>query len=131
MTSHNKITSYPSLSNSLNTLPNATSMSNIPLHSNLYSNYGQESQAKLQRALNSKSGAAPPYPTASYMMPPPSGGDPHSIMMRGKPVIKKMNGFTFNLASSFPGATSFIDLSLLSAGLCRTPCIACHIASQV
>ncbi|KIK64000.1 hypothetical protein GYMLUDRAFT_241223 [Collybiopsis luxurians FD-317 M1] len=89
MASHNKITSYPSLSNSLNTLPNATSMSGIPLHNNLYSNYAQESQAKLQRALSSKSGPSSPYPpSASYMMPPPSGGDPHSIMMRGKPQKK-------------------------------------------
>ncbi|KAJ3968528.1 hypothetical protein EV361DRAFT_925443 [Lentinula raphanica] len=57
------IIAYPSLSSSLNMLPQATSMSSIPLHANMYTNCVQESQsqAKLQKALdrNKKSSIAP------------------------------------------------------------------------
>ncbi|KAJ3797512.1 hypothetical protein GGU11DRAFT_65604 [Lentinula aff. detonsa] len=83
------IVAYPSLSSSLNMLPNATSMSNIPLHANMYTNYAQESQsqAKLQKALDRKSqtqsSTAPLSPYSSSHSS--SSSDAATLMMR-KPV---------------------------------------------
>ncbi|KAJ3725049.1 hypothetical protein DFJ43DRAFT_1157610 [Lentinula guzmanii] len=80
------IVAYPSLSSSLNMLPNATSMSNIPLHANMYTNYAQESQsqAKLQKALDKKSQTqsltAPLSPYSSSHSS--SSSDAATLMMR-------------------------------------------------
>ncbi|KAJ4473990.1 hypothetical protein C8J55DRAFT_518636 [Lentinula edodes] len=80
------IVAYPSLSSSLNTLPNATSMSNIPLHANMYTSYAQESQsqAKLQKALDKKSqmqhSTAPLSPYSSSHTSPSC--DAATLMMR-------------------------------------------------
>ncbi|KAJ7457183.1 hypothetical protein B0H11DRAFT_2063146 [Mycena galericulata] len=53
MSTSNKkgLVAFPSVSSSLNSLPRATSMSNVSLHPNMYKQRAQESEAKLQHAF--------------------------------------------------------------------------------
>ncbi|KAJ3845385.1 hypothetical protein F5878DRAFT_206080 [Lentinula raphanica] len=86
------IVAYPSLSSSLNMLPNATSMSNIPLHANMYTNYAQESQsqAKLQKALDKKSQTqSSNTPLSPYALSHSSPSSDNATLMMRKPVSAK------------------------------------------
>ncbi|KAJ7708374.1 hypothetical protein B0H17DRAFT_1032335 [Mycena rosella] len=53
MSASNKkgLVAFPSVSSSLNSLPRATSMSNVSLHPNMYAQRAKESEAKLQHAF--------------------------------------------------------------------------------
>ncbi|KAF5364947.1 hypothetical protein D9758_008135 [Tetrapyrgos nigripes] len=82
------IVSLPSLSYSLNTLPNATSMSNVSLHPSMFAPIAKDSEAKLQKAFLTKTGSslqAPNMQPASYAMPPSHPQYDAALMMR-KPV---------------------------------------------
>ncbi|KAF5339583.1 hypothetical protein D9611_011413 [Ephemerocybe angulata] len=81
------LVSLPSLSSSLHTLPQATSLSNVALHPSMYTNRAAESEAKLQKALNkqaaSLNGSQPQSPVIpGYMMS--SQGQDAGLMMRKK-----------------------------------------------
>ncbi|KAK7457091.1 hypothetical protein VKT23_010392 [Stygiomarasmius scandens] len=79
------IVSLPSLSCSLNTLPNATSMNNLPLHPNMFAPIAKDSEAKLQKAFLSRNGSSLPpqnMQPASYAMPPSQPGCDAALMMR-------------------------------------------------
>ncbi|KAG7441413.1 uncharacterized protein BT62DRAFT_937182 [Guyanagaster necrorhizus] len=76
---------FPSLSSSLHTLPQATSMKSVSLHPNMYNQ--PASEAKLQKALSSKTAAAHPSQNPAmtpYMRPttPSSHCDSSPLMMR-------------------------------------------------
>ncbi|KAJ7244400.1 hypothetical protein B0H12DRAFT_1129390 [Mycena haematopus] len=45
------LVAFPSVSQSLHSLPRATSMSNVALHPNMYAQRAKESEAKLQHAF--------------------------------------------------------------------------------
>ncbi|KAF9070752.1 hypothetical protein BDP27DRAFT_1419768 [Rhodocollybia butyracea] len=84
MATHNngRLVALPSLSNGLNTLPKATSMSNLPVHNNMFvtSQHMQQSQAKLQQALHNNHSQKMSLP---YGVPPsPSHPDAATLMMR-------------------------------------------------
>ncbi|KAJ3740166.1 hypothetical protein DFH05DRAFT_1529464 [Lentinula detonsa] len=91
------IVAYPSLSSSLNMLPNATSMSNIPLHANMYTNYAQESQsqAKLQKALDKKSQT----PSLTAPLSPYSSSHSSSSSDAATLMMRKPNSFHYNAIS--------------------------------
>ncbi|KAF8908127.1 hypothetical protein CPB84DRAFT_1767344, partial [Gymnopilus junonius] len=46
------IVAFPSVSSSLHSLPQATSIQNVNLHPNMYAQRAAESEAKLQKALS-------------------------------------------------------------------------------
>ncbi|KAK7052506.1 hypothetical protein R3P38DRAFT_2502991 [Favolaschia claudopus] len=47
----NGLVAYPSVSQSLHSLPRATSMSNVAIHPNMYAQRAKESEAKLQHSF--------------------------------------------------------------------------------
>ncbi|KAF8218051.1 hypothetical protein K438DRAFT_2006966 [Mycena galopus ATCC 62051] len=59
----NGLVAFPSVSQSLHSLPRATSMSNVALHPNMYAQRAKESEAKLQNAFTK--------PTLNPHSPPP------------------------------------------------------------
>ncbi|KAG7095074.1 hypothetical protein E1B28_005863 [Marasmius oreades] len=77
------IVAFPTLSSSLNALPNATNLQGLPLHPNMYAQRAAESEAKLQRSFQSKSGSSPQnLQSALYTMPSSSSSCDHTLMMR-------------------------------------------------
>ncbi|KAJ8082455.1 hypothetical protein PM082_008310 [Marasmius tenuissimus] len=77
------IVAFPTLSCSLNSLPNATNLQGLPLHPSMYAQRAAESEAKLQKAFQSKSGVSPQnMQSALYSMPPSSSTCDHTLMMR-------------------------------------------------
>ncbi|KAF8628926.1 hypothetical protein AX15_003645 [Amanita polypyramis BW_CC] len=62
------LVAFPSVSASLCSLPNATSMQNIALHPSMYATRAAESEAKLQKALSSKANSS----TKSNHVPVPT-----------------------------------------------------------
>ncbi|KAL4063764.1 hypothetical protein J3A83DRAFT_4378413 [Scleroderma citrinum] len=71
-----KLVSLPSLSSSLYSLPQATSLANVSLHPSMYAQRAAESEAKLKKVLSKTAASQPqtPPPPAipAYMNPPPS-----------------------------------------------------------
>ncbi|KAH8827621.1 hypothetical protein DL96DRAFT_1599684 [Flagelloscypha sp. PMI_526] len=72
------ITAFPSLASSLHSLPNATSLHNLPLHPSMYATR-TDGEAKLQKAL-SKTAGTPSYSTQPPLSAPDASSLP--IMMR-------------------------------------------------
>ncbi|EAU86876.1 hypothetical protein CC1G_11595 [Coprinopsis cinerea okayama7 len=68
MASQANIVSLPSLSSSLHSLPQATSLSSLPIHPSMYAQRAAESEAKLQRAL-SKQASMPQQAQQPPMIP--------------------------------------------------------------
>ncbi|KAL1747203.1 hypothetical protein HDZ31DRAFT_61526 [Schizophyllum fasciatum] len=80
------LVAFPSVSSSLSSLHQATSMQSVALHHNMYANRAKESEAKLKKALSNASQNIPagsPYTTPS----PSTGSDSSTVMMR-KPTKK-------------------------------------------
>ncbi|KAF8233847.1 hypothetical protein L208DRAFT_1395041 [Tricholoma matsutake] len=78
------LVAFPSVSSSLHSLPHATSMNNVSLHSNMYARRAAESEAKLQKAL-SKTASQNSSETPAYIIPPlPPSQCSSPLMMRPK-----------------------------------------------
>ncbi|KAL1758967.1 hypothetical protein FB107DRAFT_271488 [Schizophyllum commune] len=78
------LVAFPSVSSSLSSLHQATSMQGVALHHNMYANRAKESEAKLKKALSNASQNIPagsPYTTPTSS----TGSDSSTVMMR-KPV---------------------------------------------
>ncbi|KAF8154744.1 hypothetical protein B0H34DRAFT_717695 [Crassisporium funariophilum] len=61
---------FPSVSSSLHSLPQATSIQNVSLHPNMYANRAAESEAKLSKALSkTPSSFTPQSQPMMYRMP--------------------------------------------------------------
>ncbi|KDR70195.1 hypothetical protein GALMADRAFT_255057 [Galerina marginata CBS 339.88] len=78
---------FPSVSSSLHSLPQATSIQNVSLHPNMYAQRAAESEAKLQKALSKTPSSFTPQPQQMVYRTGPSSSpsDPSSgLMMRTK-----------------------------------------------
>lgn len=88
--SADKITSLPSLSCSLSSLPQAKTMANVSLHPTMYAQRAAESEAKLQKVLSkTASSYSPQNPPSvpSYMNPPPRNS--HSPSCSSSPLMMR------------------------------------------
>ncbi|KZP07964.1 hypothetical protein FIBSPDRAFT_849132 [Athelia psychrophila] len=86
--SADRLMALPSLSGNLSALPQAKSMNNVSLHSQMYAPRAAASEAKLAKALTkSASSFTPTPPMAPYRSTPSrdNASSPPPIMMR-KPV---------------------------------------------
>jgi len=72
---------FPSVSSSLNSLPQATSIHSVALHPNMYAQRAAESEAKLQSALSKNT---PSQPMQALYMSPPQTPSQDGLMMRSK-----------------------------------------------
>ncbi|PPQ90156.1 hypothetical protein CVT25_012467 [Psilocybe cyanescens] len=81
------LVAFPSVSSSLHSLPQATSMQNVSLHPNSNALRAAESEAKLQKALSKTSSSFTPQvqPMMYRTSPLPASQDPSGgLMMRTK-----------------------------------------------
>ncbi|KAJ7614114.1 hypothetical protein FB45DRAFT_262046 [Roridomyces roridus] len=74
--SSSPLVAFPSVSGSLRSLPQVTSMPNVSLHPNMYAQRAKESDAKLQHAFTK------PNPSPKSSMPPSSSTAAAPLMMR-------------------------------------------------
>ncbi|KAF8964974.1 hypothetical protein BDZ97DRAFT_1814147 [Flammula alnicola] len=77
---------FPSVSSSLHSLPQATSLQSVSLHPNMYAHRAAESEAKLQRALSKTPSSFMPQaqPMVYRVSPPSSSQDPSQLTIRTK-----------------------------------------------
>ncbi|KAF9479173.1 hypothetical protein BDN70DRAFT_879036 [Pholiota conissans] len=78
--------SFPSVSSSLHSLPQATSLKNVDLHPNMYASRAAESEAKLQKALSRAPSSLSPTSQPLYRVTPssPSSDSSTQLTMRSK-----------------------------------------------
>ncbi|KAF8066969.1 hypothetical protein FPV67DRAFT_1497297 [Lyophyllum atratum] len=79
------LVAFPSVSSSLHSLPQATSIQNVALHPNMYAQRAAESEALLQKALSKTASSFAQHPPASpYSYAPPAQSNSNSspLMMR-------------------------------------------------
>ncbi|KAI3610777.1 hypothetical protein WG66_006812 [Moniliophthora roreri] len=77
------IVAFPTLSSSLNQLPGASNLQNLPLHPSMYAQRAAESEAKLQKAFQQKTGFSQNSQSAVYTMPPSSPPNDTLMMKSG------------------------------------------------
>ncbi|KIM43541.1 hypothetical protein M413DRAFT_443470 [Hebeloma cylindrosporum] len=97
MTTNNKgvpsnLISFPSVSSSLHSLPQATNIQHVSLHPNMYAQRAAESEAKLQKALSKTPSSFTPQPqqplvyrTAPSNQTSKSSDTSSQLTMRTKP----------------------------------------------
>ncbi|EIW75772.1 hypothetical protein CONPUDRAFT_169053 [Coniophora puteana RWD-64-598 SS2] len=85
-----KLTALPSLSCSLSSLPQATSLDGISLHHSMFAQRAAESEAKLKKALSKTASspqahnAIPPYMVVPQPNPSSPGSEPPLMMKSSK-----------------------------------------------